>query len=87
MDQTKHFKVVARQQCFRLTHVPSGDCIQRSLCDFLTRKDALACRDRVIAAAPGWDWSDPGLFAEMPSDMFHKAWQAIYADARKAQTL
>lgn len=80
----KHFKVVPHHQYYRLTHVPSGDYIQRYLSDFLTRKDALECRDRVIAAAPNWDWSDAGMFTNMPWDISQKTWDAIYASPRKA---
>lgn len=75
---TKHFRVVPKAQYYRLTHLPSGDYIQRYLCDFLTRKDAIECRNNIIAAAPDWDWSNPQLFAEMPCSMFDKVWAAIY---------
>ena len=74
----KYFRVVARAQYYRLTHVPSGDYIQRHLSDFLTRKDAITCRNNVIAAAPNWDWSDPGLFTNMPRDISDEVWRAIY---------
>lgn len=73
-----YFKVRPHHQYYRLSHVSSGDYIQRHLCDFLTRKDAIACRNRVIAAVAGWDWSDAGLFTDMPWDMSHKVWAAIY---------
>lgn len=80
----KYFRVVTHRQYYRLTHVPSGDYIQRHLCDFITRKGAIECRDRVIAAAPDWDWSDSGLFTDMPWDLSSKVWAAIYADQRAA---
>lgn len=76
----KHFRVTAKGECFRLTHVPSKNYYQRYLYDFSTRREALACRDRVIAAAPDWDWSDPGLCADMPTAMYVNVWRAIYAD-------
>ena len=74
----KNFRVVPKAQYFRLTHLPSGDYIQRHLSDFLTRKDAIECRNGIIAAAPEWDWSDPCLFQEMPCAVFDKVWAAIY---------
>ena len=75
----RQFRVVPKNQYFRLVHIPSGDYIQRHLSDFLTRKDALACRDRVIAAALNWDWSDPLFMQEIgrPEDL--NVWRAIYA--------
>ena len=78
----KHFRVVRKGKYFRLTHLPSGDYIQRHLCDFLMQRDAYACRDAVIAAAPEWDWCDPGLFQEMPTGVFDKVWAAIYGNRR-----
>lgn len=78
MKPTRYFRVHKRGKYFRLTHVPSGDYIQRHLCDFLMHKDAIACRNRVIAAAPGWDWSDPTFFQDIPADVFDKVWSAIY---------
>jgi len=79
---TKFFRVVPRNQYYRLMHLPSGDYIQRHLCDFLTRKDAIECRNAVIASVPDWDWSNPTLFQEMGSREFEKAWHAIYANRR-----
>lgn len=75
----RHFRVVPKNQYFRLVHVPSGDYVQRHLSDFLTRKAALSCRDRMIAAAPNWDWSDTRFMQEMgrPEDL--NVWRAIYA--------
>ena len=85
IKSNKHFRVVRNGKYFRLTHVPSGDYIQRHLCDFLMQRDAYACRDAVIAAAPEWDWSDPGLFQEMPTGVFDKVWAAIYGPLRPAR--
>ena len=79
----KNFRVIPKAQYYRLTHLPSGDYIQRHLCDFLTRKDAIECRNTIITAAPDWDWSDPGLFTDMPSDMSNRVWAAIYANPRR----
>jgi hypothetical protein len=76
---SRHFRVVLKGKYYRLTHLPSGDYIQRHLSDFLTRKDATECRDNVLAAAPDWDWSDPLLFQEMPTAVFDKVWAAIYS--------
>lgn len=81
---TKYFRVVRHAQYFRLTHIPSGDYIQLHLCDFLMHRDAIACRDRVLAAAPDWDWSNPGLFNEMGTDVFDRVWAAIYATRKAA---
>jgi hypothetical protein len=79
MTRTKYFRVVRKNQDYRLVHTPSGDYVQRHLCDFLSRRDAIACRDRIIAAAPAWDWSDPRFCAEMPTETHSKVWAAIYA--------
>lgn len=79
---TKYFRVILRGKYYRLTHVPSGDYIQRHLSDFLTRKDATECRDRIIAAAPDWDWSNVMLFEDIPTPMFNKVWAAIYSNRR-----
>ncbi len=76
---TKHFRVIAKNQYYRLVHVPSGDYVQRHLSDFLTRKHATDCRDRMLAAAPEWDWSDPLFCQEMSTGEFNKVWAAIYA--------
>lgn len=85
MDRpSKYFRVVRHGKGFRLTHIPSGDYIQRHLCDFLMQRDAYACRDAVLAAAPGWDWSDASLFNEMPCATFDKVWAAIYGNRRVA---
>jgi hypothetical protein len=81
---SRHFRVVPKAQYFRLTHLPSGDYVQRHLCDFLTRRDAIECRDRIIAAAPDWDWSNPTLFTEMGGAEFQKVWSAIYSNRRAA---
>lgn len=78
MSATKHFRVVRKDQYFRLVHLPSGDYIQRYLNDFMTRKDAIACRDAIISAAPEWDWADSGLFTDMPLSVSDKVWAAIY---------
>jgi hypothetical protein len=74
----KHFRAARKNQYFRLVHVPSGDYVQRHLCDFLMHKDALDCRDRMIAAAPDWDWGNPTFVAEMPTVMFDRVWASIY---------
>jgi hypothetical protein len=81
----KYFRVVPRNQYYRLTHTPSGDYVQRYLCDFLTRKDAIECRNKILEAAPDWNWGDPGLFQEMPCAVFDKVWAAIY-DTRPNMT-
>lgn len=78
-DQAKHFKITPRGDKFRLTHVPSGDYVQPHLCDFDTRKAAVKCRDRMLMAAPEWDWSDSGFLAEIPHGVDLKVWNAIYA--------
>lgn len=80
----KHFKVVMRAQYYRLTHIPSGDYVQRYLGDFLTRKDAIECRNNIIAAAPDWDWSDAGLFNEIPGPVFDRVWAAIYNTKKRS---
>ena len=74
----KHFRVARKGQYFRLTHIPSGDYVQRHLSDFLTHKDAIACRNRMLAAAPEWDWSDPNFLQNTSHDEFHRIWRAIY---------
>lgn len=79
----KHFRVVAKRQYYRLTHVPSGDYIQRHLCDFLTRRQALECRNAVINAAPQWDWSNPTLFQEMGNPEWPRVWHAIYGNTQE----
>ena len=81
---SRYFRVVPRAQYYRLTHLPSGDYVQRYLCDFLTRKDAIECRDRITSAAPDWDWSNPTLFQEMGGVEFQKVWDAIYSNRRAA---
>lgn len=80
----KHFRVIPKNQYYRIIHIPSGDCVQRYLCDFLTRKDAIDCRNRIVAAAPEWDWSNPTLFQEMGGADFQKVWDAIYSNRRAA---
>jgi hypothetical protein len=80
-ERSKYFRVVRNGKYFRLVHVPSGgDYVQRYGSDFLTQRDAYACRARIIEAAPEWDWSDPGLFQEMPTNVFDKVWKALYAN-------
>lgn len=81
---TQYFRVVRRGKYFRLTHTPSGDYIQQHLCDFMMHRDAIACRNRVLAAAPDWNWADPNLFNEMPCDVFDRVWAAIYGNRRTA---
>ena len=77
---SQHFRVVRNGKYFRLVHVPSGgDYVQCYGSDFLTARDAYACRTRIIEAAPDWDWSDPGLFQEMPTNVFDRVWAALYA--------
>jgi hypothetical protein len=76
---TKHFRVVKKNQYYRLVHTPSGDYVQRHLCDFLMHKDAIACRNRMIAAVPEWDWSNPRFCEEMSTETHNKVWAAIYA--------
>ena len=78
-DPKKHFRVIRKGKYFRLTHIPSGDYVQRHMCDFLMQKDAYSCRERILNAAPNWNWSDPEMFNNMPSDIFDKVWAAIYA--------
>jgi hypothetical protein len=80
--QAKHFRVVKKGKYFRLMHLPSGDYIQRYLCDFLMHTDAIRCRNAVIAAVPEWDFADPSLFQEMPCAVFDKAWAAIYSTVK-----
>jgi hypothetical protein len=79
MKYAKYFRVVKRGEYYRLTHLPSGDYVQRHLSDFLTRKDAIECRNNILAAAPGWNWADPLLFQEMPCAVFDAVWAAIYS--------
>lgn len=80
---SKYFRVVQRRQYYRLVHIPSGDYVQRYLHDFLTRKDAIECRNCILAAAPAWDWSDPEFMTNMPSPIDGLVWDAIYANPRR----
>lgn len=81
MRANRYFRVVTRKDgLFRLTHIPSGDYVQRHLVDFTTRTAAIACRDRMIAASAGWDWGDKGLFTNMPTPIDQDVWAAIYSD-------
>lgn len=79
MRPSKYFKVVRHGKGFRLMHKASGDYVQRYLCDFMMHKDAIACRNAIMAAAPEWDWNDVNLFQDMPCSMFDRVWAAIYA--------
>jgi hypothetical protein len=63
----------------QLVHRASGTTIQRHNCDFTRVSDAARVRDAMLAAASNWDWSDPGLFEEMPAELFRTVWAAIYA--------
>ena len=63
---------------FQLVHRPSGELIQLHNCNFSRVSDAAKVRDAMREAAPDWDFSDPELFAEMPTELFHKVWHAIY---------
>jgi hypothetical protein len=82
-EARRQFRVAqVRGKYYRLTHIPSGDYVQRHLSDFLTRKDALECRNRIISSAPEWDWCDPNFFQEIPWETFTKVWHAIYANGR-----
>lgn len=85
MKPSKYFRVIRKGKLFRLTHVPSGDYVQRHLCDFPMQKDAYGCRNDILAAAPEWDWSDPNLFNEMDCATFDKVWVAIYGNRRAIQ--
>lgn len=82
-EQKRQFKVVPNRQYYRLVHIPSGDYIQRYLVDFMTRKEALLCRDRLLEAVPEWDYRNPTLFQEMPTKVFWAAWDAIYGKMRE----
>ncbi len=72
------FRIVRKGKYYRLIHIPSGDYIQRYLCDFFMQRDASECLHNILAAAPDWNWTDPNLFQEMPAATFDKVWAAIY---------
>lgn len=78
MSATKYFEIRRHGKYWRLHHKPSGDFIQQHLSDFLMRQHAVDCRNRMIAAAPEWDWSDADLCQEMPTATFDRVWAAIY---------
>lgn len=78
MTAQQNFVIRRQGNYWRLWHKPSGDYIQRHLSDFLMRQDAVNCRNRMIDAAPEWDWSNKGLCAEMPTNTFDRVWAAIY---------
>ena len=77
-QESQYFQIVAWGAGYRLIHIPSGEHIQRYMCDFQTRTDAARCRDRIIAAAPDWKWATVTFVQEMPCALFDRVWAAIY---------
>jgi hypothetical protein len=75
----KSFKITRRKDGrWELLHKPSGVLIQRYLVNFARKQDAEACRDRMIACDPGFDWSDPAFAEAMPSGLHRRVWDATY---------
>jgi hypothetical protein len=78
-EAAKFFKVSRRADGrWELSHKPSGTLIQRYLVNFARKQDAEACRDRMIACDPGFDWSDPAFAESMPSGLHRRVWDATY---------
>lgn len=57
---------------------PTGEIIQRHLVNFSTRQAAVDCATR-LEAVDGADWTLRGFMENQPSDVFYRAWAAIYA--------